>query len=82
LTIASLNTATLSGAIYFPNNRIDVSSINTFGGSSSTGCTIWIGRYLKLSSFNNNYKAGCSTYNTTPAGITTTTTVNKGKVVE
>jgi Flp pilus assembly protein TadG len=82
LTVASLNTATLSGAIYFPNNRIDVSNINTFGGSSTTGCTIWIGRYLKFQSFNNNYKAGCSTYGTTPAGVTTSTTVTKGKIFE
>ena len=27
-TISSLNTVTLTGAIYFPNNRIDISSIN------------------------------------------------------
>ena len=29
-TISSLNTVTLTGAIYFPNNRIDISSINNF----------------------------------------------------
>jgi Flp pilus assembly protein TadG len=88
-TVASLNNATLSGAIYFPQNRIDISSINNFGGSSSTGCTVWIGRYLKFSSFNNNYKAGCKTYyNTDTPGLTTTvtvpttTTVTKAKVVE
>jgi Flp pilus assembly protein TadG len=81
-TVASLNNATLNGAIYFPRNRIDISSINNFGGTASTGCTVWIGRYVKFSSFNNNYKGGCSTYNTTPAGILTTTTVTKGKVFE
>jgi len=88
-TVASLNNATLSGAIYFPQNRIDISSINNFGGGSTNGCTVWIGRYLKFSSFNNNYKGGCKTYyNTNVPGITTTitvpttTTVTKGKVVE
>jgi len=88
-TVASLNNATLSGAIYFPQNRIDISSINNFGGGSTNGCTVWIGRYLKFSAFNNNYKGGCKTYyNTDVPGITTTvtvpttTTVTKGKVVE
>ena len=83
-TVASLNNATLSGAVYFPNNRIDISSINNFGGSPTNGCTIWIGRYIKFSSFNNNYKGGCTTYGTTPVGIntTTTTTVLKGKIFE
>lgn len=90
-TVASLNNATLSGVIYFPQNRIDISSINNFGGSASAGCTIWVGRYLKFSSFNNNYKAGCqSYYNTSVPGLTittttpgtTTTTVTKGKVVQ
>jgi Flp pilus assembly protein TadG len=76
-TVASLNNATLSGLVYFPQNRIDISTINNVGGSSTTGCTIWIGRYIKFSSYNNNYKGGCSTYNTTPAGVTTTTTANK-----
>jgi Flp pilus assembly protein TadG len=76
-TVASLNNATLSGAIYFPQNRIDISSINNIGGTSSTGCTIWIGRYIKLSSYNNNYRAACSSYGTTPAGITTTTTTTQ-----
>ncbi|MFI5030217.1 MAG: pilus assembly protein TadG-related protein [Reyranellales bacterium] len=89
-TVASLNNATLSGAIYFPQNRIDISSINNFGsGSASTACTIWVGRYLKFSSFNNNYKGGCKTYyNTDVPGLATTTTttststVTKGKVVQ
>ena len=73
-TVASLNNATLSGAVYFPQNRIDISTINNIGGSPTTGCTIWIGRYIKFSSYNNNYKGGCQNYGTTPAGITTTTT--------
>jgi Flp pilus assembly protein TadG len=80
-TISSLNTVTLNGAIYFPNNRIDISSVNNVG-TSSTGCTIWIGRYIKFSSYNNNFKGGCSTYGTTPASIVTTTTTLKGKVFE
>ena len=87
-TLSSLNNATLAGAIYFPNNAINISSINSVGGNSSTGCTVWIGRYLKFSSYNNNYVAGCGTYGTIPAGYTTTTTTtstvstNKGKVLE
>lgn len=88
-TLSSLNNATLSGAIYFPNNAINIGSINNTG-SGSTGCTVWIGRYLKFSSYNNNYVAGCGSYGTTPAGYTTTTTTtstntvttNKGKVLE
>jgi hypothetical protein len=81
-TVASLNNATLSGAIYFPNNRIDTSSINNFGGSPTTGCSIFVGRYIKFSSFNNIYKGGCATYGTTPVGVTTTTTTTKGKIFE
>jgi hypothetical protein len=73
-TLSSLNNATLSGAVYFPNNPIKISSINNIGGTSSTGCTIWVGRYLQFSSYNNNFKGGCSTYGTTPVGIQTTTT--------
>ena len=76
-TVASLNNATLSGAVYFPQNRIDISSINNIGGSPTNGCTIWIGRYIKFASYNNNYKGGCSTYGTTPAGVSTTTTTNQ-----
>jgi Flp pilus assembly protein TadG len=71
-TISSLNTVTLNGAIYFPNNRIDISSINN-AGSGANGCTIWIGRYIKFSSYNNNYMGGCATYGTTPAVVPTTT---------
>jgi Flp pilus assembly protein TadG len=70
-TISSLNTVTLNGAIYFPNNRIDISSINN-AGSGANGCTIWIGRYIKFSSYNNNYMGGCATYGTTPAMVPTT----------
>ena len=81
-TVASLNNATLSGAIYFPSNRIDISSINNFGGSPTTGCSIFVGRYIKFSSFNNIYKGGCGTYGTTPVGVTTTTTTTKGKIFE
>jgi hypothetical protein len=81
-SVSSLNNANLSGAIYFPRNRIDISSINNFGGTSSNGCTIWVGRYIKFSSFNNNYKGGCATFNTKPVGITTTTTVAKSRVLE
>jgi Flp pilus assembly protein TadG len=87
-TLSSLNNATLSGAIYFPNNAINISSINNTGSNSTTGCSVWIGRYINFSSYNNNWIAGCSAYNTTPAGIATTTTttttqtVTKGKLVE
>ena len=35
-TISSLNNATLTGAIYFPNNRIDISSINNVGVNATT----------------------------------------------
>ena len=35
-TISSLNTVTLTGAIYFPNNRIDISSINNSGIDAPT----------------------------------------------
>jgi Flp pilus assembly protein TadG len=84
--LSSLNNATLSGAIYFPNNAIKISSINNTGSNSTTGCTVWIGRYINFSSYNNNWIAGCSAYNTTAAGIATTTTstqtVTKGKLVE
>jgi len=69
-TISSLNAVTLNGAIYFPNNRIDISSVNNVG-SSTNGCTIWIGRYIRFSSYNNNYKGGCAAYGTLPVSITT-----------
>ncbi|HEY4166776.1 MAG TPA: pilus assembly protein TadG-related protein [Reyranella sp.] len=81
-TVSSLSNATLTGAIYFPNNRIDISNISTFGGSSTTGCTIWLGRYLKFSNFSSTYKGGCATYGTQPVTITSTTSVTKGKVLE
>jgi len=87
-TISSLNNATLFGAIYFPNNRIDISSLNNFT-SPSNGCTVWVGRYVKFSSFNNNHAAGCNTYSTSLPGIpngtttqTSTTTVTTSRVVE
>jgi Flp pilus assembly protein TadG len=86
-TISSLNTVTLTGAIYFPNNRIDISSINN-ASMSNNGCTVWIGRYIKFSSYNNNYVAGCSAIGVTPPGVITTTTTtststaNRGKVLE
>jgi Flp pilus assembly protein TadG len=79
-TLYSLNNAKLAGAIYFPNNRIDLSSLNN-AGNSTQGCTVWIGRYVKFSSYNNNFIAGCSLFGTTPAGIqTTTTTTGTGPV--
>lgn len=76
-TISSLNNVTLNGAIYFPNNRIDISSVNTVG-TNSNGCTIWIGRYIKFSSYNNNFKGGCATYGTTPVSVVT----GKNKIYE
>src|SRR5829696_7745937 len=86
-TISSLNTVTLTGAIYFPNNRIDIASINN-ASLSNNGCTVWIGRYIKFSSYNNNYVTGCAAIGVTPPGIITTTTTtssttaSKGKVLE
>ncbi|MBS0219551.1 MAG: hypothetical protein JSR91_02305, partial [Proteobacteria bacterium] len=87
-TVSSLNNATLSGAIYFPNNRIDISSLNN-SSPSANGCTVWIGRYIRFSSYNNNYTAGCQTYGTSLPGIptgstteTTTTPVMTSRVVE
>jgi Flp pilus assembly protein TadG len=83
-TLSSLNTATLSGAVYFPNNLITISSVNNVSNNSSTGCTVWIGRYLNITSYNSTYVAGCGSYGTAPAAYTTTSTVttNKGKVLE
>jgi Flp pilus assembly protein TadG len=72
-TLTSLNNAKLSGAIYFPNNRIDISSLNN-SGNSTQGCTVWVGRYIKFSSYNNNWIAGCGLFGTTPMGYQTTTT--------
>jgi Flp pilus assembly protein TadG len=80
--LSSLNVATMIGAIYFPNNRIDVSSINNTGLNSSSGCTVWVGRYIKFASYNNNYVGNCATYGTTPATIVTTTTTSKGRLFE
>jgi Flp pilus assembly protein TadG len=80
-SITSVNNAKVSGAIYFPNNRIDISNLNT-QINSGTACTVWIGRYVKFANYNNNYIAGCDSFKTTPATITTTTTVTKGKVFE
>ena len=87
-TVSSLNTANLTGAIYFPNNRIDISSLNN-ASNSNDGCTVWVGRYIKFSSYNNNWIAGCNAAGLTsrPGILTTTTTtttssVNKGKIYE
>jgi Flp pilus assembly protein TadG len=81
-TVSSLSNATLSGAIYFPNNRIDISSISNFGGTPSTGCTIWLGRYLKFQSFSRTYKGGCANYGTTAPTITVNSTMTKARVLE
>lgn len=72
-TVSSLNNAKLSGAIYFPQNRIDLASFNN-SSSSTNGCTVWIGRYIKFTSYNNNYATGCATFGTSLPGIQTTTT--------
>jgi Flp pilus assembly protein TadG len=80
-SLSSLNNAKISGAIYFPNNRVDLSNLNT-QLNTNTACTVWIGRYVKFSNYNNNYIAGCGSFGTEPATITTTTTVIKGKVFE
>ena len=79
-TLYSLNNAKLAGAIYFPQNKIDISSLNN-AGNSTQGCTVWVGRYVKFSNYNNNWIAGCGLFGTTPAGIqTTTTTTSTGPV--
>lgn len=80
-TLSSLNVARLSGAIYFPNNRIDISNLNN-AGTGTDGCTVWVGRYIKFSSYNNNYSAGCASLGTSPVGIPTTSTVDKAKIFE
>jgi len=80
-TLSATSSATLNGAIYFPNNTINIPSLNN-AGTSSSGCTVWIGRYIVFSGFNSNYIAGCSNYGTTPVGIQTTTLVSKSKVLE
>ncbi len=77
-TLSSLSTATLSGAIYFPNNAIRISSISSSGSNSSNGCTVWIGRYIHFESYSSNYVAGCTTVTGTTVtgtgGYATTTT--------
>ena len=78
-TVSSINNATLAGAIYFPSNKIDISSMNN-GGSSSTGCTVYIGRYVKIASLNTIYIAGCAAMGTIPASIIQPTTI--GRVFE
>ncbi|WP_170921201.1 pilus assembly protein TadG-related protein [Enhydrobacter aerosaccus] len=83
-TVTSLNNAKLSGAVYFPNNRIDISSLNN-AGNSTNGCTVWVGRYLKFTSYNNNYVAGCGTFSTkwaTMQTTATTTIAGKAKICE
>lgn len=80
-SVTSLNNAKVNGAIYFPNNKIVLSNLNT-QINNSTACTVWIGRYINVSNYNKNYVAGCGTFGTSAAGITTTTTTTKGKVME
>ncbi len=78
-TVRTLNNATLTGAIYFPNNKIDIASLNN-GGSSSSGCTVYIGRYIKFTDYNNNYITGCAAMGTIPVSIIQPTTI--GRVFE
>lgn len=80
-SVSSLNTATLTGAIYFPNNRIEITSINNFD-NGNTNCTIWVGRYIKFSSLNRTNSGSCSTYGTNPVSAISTTTVSKATTVE
>lgn len=80
-TVSSLNNAKLAGAVYFPNNRIDLSSLNN-ASPGNTSCNVWIGRYIKFSSYNNSSVTGCGAVGTTLASVTTTTTTNKGKLFE
>ncbi len=71
--INTTNDATLTGAIYFPNNAIRIASIASTNATSSNGCAVWIGRYIHLEQLRSNYIAGCTSA-TTPAGYQTTTT--------
>src|SRR5476651_267849 len=71
--VNTTSSATLSGAIYFPNNAIRIASISSSGSSNTTGCTVWIGRYIHSEQYIGNYIAGCGTA-TKPAGYSTTTT--------
>ncbi len=80
-TVSSLNTATLTGAIYFPNNRIEIASINNFDNGNAA-CTVWVGRYIKFSSLNNTNSGSCPTYGTNPVSAISTTTVSKATTVE
>ncbi|HZP99683.1 MAG TPA: pilus assembly protein TadG-related protein [Reyranella sp.] len=80
-TVSSLNTATLTGAIYFPNNRIEIANINNFDNGNAK-CTIWVGRYIKFSSLNNTNSGSCATYGTNPVSAISTTTVSKASTVE
>lgn len=76
-TVSSISSATLNGAIYFPNNKIALSSYSN-GSSSAGGCNVWVGRYLNLTSFSSSYVAGCkNNYNLSVPGIITTTTSQK-----
>lgn len=75
-TLSSLNNARLQGTIYFPNNRIDISNLNN-SGTSTDGCTVWVGRYIKLSSYNNNFAAACESLGATLVGVP-----SKAKVYE
>jgi Flp pilus assembly protein TadG len=79
--VVGLNRPSMSGTIYFPNNLIASTDFNN-QMASNTGCTVWIGRYINFSNYNNGYIAGCTTFGSTPATVTTTTTVSKGKVFE
>lgn len=80
-TVSSLNNAKLTGAVYFPNNRIDLSSLNN-ASPGSDSCNVWVGRYIKFSSYNNSNTTGCAAVGTSLATIVTTTTVSKGRVLE
>ena len=89
-TVAVTNTGTFTTG---SSGAITTGGDFTVSGNASlanNGCTVWIGRYIKFASYNNNYVAGCSSIGVTPPGIITTTTTtststsssNRGKVLE
>lgn len=79
--VTSLNNAKIQGGIYFPNNRIDITNLNNIS-KSNVGCTVWVGRYVKFSLYNNNYIAGCDATGTKRPAIRTSASTYKSKVLE
>ena len=79
--ITSVNNAKIQGGIYVPQNRIDITNLNNIS-KSNVGCTVWVGRYVKFSLYNNNYIAGCDAGGTKRPAIRTSANTYKSKVLE